>query len=152
LTEARTIFEPELARLAALRANEADLKAMEELVATQEEDLRSGVLTRKHDIKFHTLVANAGHNPVLTIVVSAIDEAIRDPILRSKLTPEMRAGVVGYHRSLFEAIHARDTERAYNIMKEHVAAVQRHLRESESEEAARGKRPGGPHARLARQR
>ena len=47
LTEARTIFEPELARLATLRASEADLKAMEEVVVAQEEDLRAGVLTRK---------------------------------------------------------------------------------------------------------
>jgi DNA-binding FadR family transcriptional regulator len=82
-------------------------------------------------------VANACHNPVLTIVVSAIDEAIRDPILRSKLTREMRAGVVGYHRSLFEAIRARDGERAYSIMKEHVAAVQKHLRESEESGAGK---------------
>jgi GntR family transcriptional repressor for pyruvate dehydrogenase complex len=114
-----------------LRANDTDLKAMEATVAAQEEDLRSGILTRKHDIEFHTLVANACHNPVLTIVVSAIDEAIRDPISRSKLTPEMRAGVVGYHRSLVDAIRARDGERAYSIMKEHVVAVQKHLRESE---------------------
>jgi GntR family transcriptional repressor for pyruvate dehydrogenase complex len=131
LTEARTILEPELARLATSRADEADLKAMQALVEAQEKDLRSGVLTRKHDIEFHTLVANACHNPVLTIVISAIDEAIRDAILRSKLTREMRAGVVGYHRSLFDAISARDEERAYTIMKEHVAAVQKHLRESE---------------------
>jgi GntR family transcriptional regulator, transcriptional repressor for pyruvate dehydrogenase complex len=143
LTEARTIFEPELARLATLRASEADLKAMEELVAAQEEELRAGVLTRKHDIEFHTLVANACHNPVLTIVVSAIDEAIRDPILRSKLTREMRAGVVGYHRSLLEAIRARDGERAYSIMKEHVAAVQKHLRESEENGAGKKTRRAG---------
>ena len=143
LTEARTIFEPELARLAALRANEADLKAMGALVEAQEQDLRSGVLTRKHDIEFHTLVANACHNPVLTIVVSAIDEAIRDPILRSKLTREMRSGVVGYHRSLFEAIRARDGERAYSIMKEHVAAVQMHLRESEENGVGKKTRQAG---------
>jgi GntR family transcriptional regulator, transcriptional repressor for pyruvate dehydrogenase complex len=143
LTEARTIFEPELARLATLRSNEADLKAMEAVVAAQEEELGAGVLTRKHDIEFHTLVANACHNPVLTIVASAVDEAIRDPILRSKLTPEMRAGVVGYHRSLLEAIRSRDGDRAYSIMKEHVAAVQRHLRESEENGVGKKTRRAG---------
>ena len=143
LTEARTIFEPELARLAALRANAADLESMQVMVAAQEEDLRAGVLTRKHDIEFHTLVASACHNPVLTIVVSAIDEAIRDPILRSKLTRQMRTGVVGYHRSLFEAIRARDGDQAYSIMKEHVAAVQQHLRESEDSRAGKKARKAG---------
>ena len=143
LTEARTIFEPELARLAALRADDADLKAMEELVRAQEQELRAGMLTRKHDIEFHTLMASACHNPVLTIVVSAIDEAIRDPIARSRLTPQMRAGVVGYHRSLLDAIRRRDGERAYRIMQEHVAAVQKHLLESEENFAGKKTRRAG---------
>lgn len=131
LTEARTILEPELARLATLRADNTDFKALESVVLVQEEELRTGVLTRKHDMEFHRLVAAACHNPVLTIVVGAVDESILDPILRSKLTHDMRAKVVGYHRSLLEAMRKRDGDLAYNIMKEHVVAVQHHLRESE---------------------
>src|SRR3984893_12541009 len=53
VTEARTILEPDLARLATSRADETDLKAMQALVEAQEKDLRAGVLTRKHDIEFH---------------------------------------------------------------------------------------------------
>ena len=131
LTEARTILEPEMARLATTRANDEDLKAIEEIVKLQEEELRSNTLTRKHDMNFHRLVANACHNPVLTIVVGAIDDSLRDPIARSKLTYDMRARVVGYHRNLFEAMRSRNPEQAYRIMKEHVVAVQTHLRESE---------------------
>ncbi len=143
LTEVRTILEPEMARLATQRASAADLDAMESVVLAQEEELRSGVLTRKRDMEFHRLVANACSNPVLTIVVSAIDDSLRDPILRSKLTYDMRARVVGYHRSVFEAIRNGDPEGAYRIMKEHVVSVQRHLRESEEQElsAVKSKRP-----------
>jgi GntR family transcriptional repressor for pyruvate dehydrogenase complex len=134
LTEVRTMLEPEMARLATLRADEGDLKAIEAVVQAQEEELRTGSLSRKYDMEFHRLVANACHNPVLSIVVGAIDDSIRDPILRSKLTSEMRAGVVGYHRRLFEAICSRDGELAFTVMKEHVMAVQNHLRESEEGE------------------
>ena len=143
LTEVRTILEPEMARLATQRASAADLDAMESVVLAQEEELRSGVLTRKRDMEFHGLVASACNNPVLTIVVGAIDDSIRDPILRSKLTYDMRARVVGYHRSVFQAIHSRDPEEAYRIMKEHVVAVQNHLRESEEQDlsAVKSKRP-----------
>jgi len=147
LTEVRTILEPEMARLATVRASAVDLAAMESVVLVQEEELRSGDLTRKHDMEFHRSVANACNNPVLTIVVGAIDDSIRDPILRSKLTYDMRARVVGYHRSVFEAIRKRDPDEAYRIMKEHVVAVQNHLRESEEHTAkakkTRGRSAGG---------
>ena len=133
LTEVRTIVEPEMTRLATRRATEEDLAAIEAVVLAQEQELCSGELTRKRDMEFHRMVANASHNPVLTIVVSAIDDSIRDPILRSKLTYDMRAGVVTYHRRVFEAIRRRDEELAYSIMKEHVVAVQNHLRESEEQ-------------------
>ncbi|HEV2687146.1 MAG TPA: FadR/GntR family transcriptional regulator [Bryobacteraceae bacterium] len=141
LTEVRTILEPEMTRLATLRASEEDLAAMEAVVQAQEQELRSGELTRKRDMEFHRLVASASKNPVLTIVVGAIDDSIRDPILRSKLTYDMRARVVGYHRSVFEAIRKRDAEEAYRIMKEHVVAVQNHLRESEEQAESKQKRP-----------
>ena len=135
LTEVRTILEPEVARLATLRATAEDLKAIELVVLAQEEELRCGVLSRKHDMEFHRLVANASHNPILTIVVGAINDSIRDAIVRSKLTHDMRARVVAYHRNLFEAIRSRDEKLAHSIMKEHVVAVQNHLRESEERES-----------------
>jgi GntR family transcriptional repressor for pyruvate dehydrogenase complex len=136
LTEVRAMLEPDMARLASLRANEEDLKAIESVVQAQEEELRAGSLSRKYDIEFHRLVAAGCHNPVLAIVVGAIDESIRDPILRSKLTPEMRAGVVGYHRRIFDAMRMRDGELAYSVMKEHVMAVQTHLGKSEQPESS----------------
>ena len=133
LTEVRSFLEPEMARLATLRADAADLEAIEAVVLVQEEELRAGVLTRQHDMEFHRKVASASHNPVLAIVVGAIDDSILDPILRSKLTVEMRARVVGYHRKLFEAIRGRDQTLSYSLMKEHVVSVQNHLRESEEQ-------------------
>ena len=136
LTEVRTMLEPEMARLASLRADEANLKAIESVVQAQEEELRTGSLSRKYGMEFHRLVADACHNPVLPIVVGAIDDSIRDSILRSKLTHEMRAGVVAYHRRILDAIRSRDGELAYSIMKEHVVAVQTHLRESEDPESS----------------
>jgi GntR family transcriptional repressor for pyruvate dehydrogenase complex len=127
LTEVRSMLEPVMARTAAARASEEDLNAMQRIVEAQEEELRSGALSRKYDMEFHRLIANACHNPVLSIVVTAINDAIRDAIYRSKLTREMRDQVVRYHRELFKVISARDSELAGRIMEEHVVAVQRHV-------------------------
>ncbi len=139
LTEVRGMLEPVMARLAAARATPADLREIEAVVVAQEEELRSGELSRKYDMEFHRLVANACHNPVLSIVVTAINDAIRDAIYRSKLTLDMRRQVVHYHRELFEAIGRRDQELARRVMEEHVAAVQRHVQGLKAEQPVRKK-------------
>jgi GntR family transcriptional repressor for pyruvate dehydrogenase complex len=136
LTEVRSMLEPVMVRLAASRASEEDIRAMRAVVEAQEDELRSGVLSRKFDMEFHRVVANACHNPVLSMVIAAINNAIRDAIYRSKLTRRMREQVVGYHRKLFEAISRQDADLAARIMEEHVVAVQRHV--SASERAAWG--------------
>ena len=130
-----------MVRLAASRATEEDIRAIGAVVEAQEEELRSGALSRKFDMEFHRLVANACHNPVLSMVIAAINDAIRDAIYRSKLIPEMREQVVGYHRKLFEAISRRDANLAARIMEEHVVAVQRHVSASEGADSGKSSVP-----------
>ncbi len=134
LTEVRTILEPEITRLATLRATPADLSAIESVVLAQEEELRTDALSRRYDMEFHRRLADAAHNPVLSIVVNAVNVSIREAIFRSKLTRDMRARVVGHHRNIFEAVRSRDEALAQGIMAEHVAAVQCHLESSEHEQ------------------
>jgi len=140
LTEVRSILEPVMVRLAASRAAEEDIRAIRAVVEAQEDELRSGALSRKFDMEFHRVIANACHNPVLSMVITAINDAIRDAIYRSKLTRQMREQVVGYHRKLFEAISRRNADLAARIMEEHVVAVQRHV--SASERRGSGNRAG----------
>jgi DNA-binding FadR family transcriptional regulator len=78
-------------------------------------------------------VAEAAHNPVLNIVVNAVNESIRDPISRSKLTYEMRSRVVMSHRSIFEAVSSRDVMLARSVMSQHIMDVQRHLDSADHE-------------------
>jgi len=127
LSEVRTILEPEITMLATLRATADDLSGIEAVVVAQEEELRNGELSRKLDMDFHRQLAAAAHNPILDIVVNAVNESIRDVISRSKRTDEMRTRVVGYHRSIFEAVRIRDAVQARSVMTEHVEDVQCHL-------------------------
>src|ERR1700722_16325566 len=131
LTEMRSILEPEITRLATLRATKEDIAVIEAVVDAQEQELKAGELSRKLDMDFHRFVAEAAHNPVLNIVVNAVNESIKDSILRSKRSEEMRSRVVSYHRSIFEAIRAGDPDLARRIMSEHVVDVQCHLEASD---------------------
>src|SRR4029077_11828141 len=84
LSEVRAILEPEITRLASLRATPADLRAMEAVVLAQEQKLQTGGLHSRPDscsgpsgrgcLEFHSRVAEAAHNPVLNIVVNAVNE------------------------------------------------------------------------------
>ena len=133
LTEMRSILEPEIARLATLRASADDVSAIEAIVVAQEQELQVGELSRKLDMDFHRCVAEAAHNPVMNIVVNAVNESIRDSILRSKRTEEMRGRVVTYHRNIFEAMRNGNADLARRIMSAHVVDVQCHLESSDHE-------------------
>jgi GntR family transcriptional repressor for pyruvate dehydrogenase complex len=133
LTEVRSILEPEITRLATLRATDEDVKNIEAVVVAQEQELKSGELSRKLDMDFHRCIAEAAHNSVLNIVVNAVNQSIRDSILRSKRTEQMRARVVNYHRNILEAVRSGNADLARRIMSEHVVDVQCHLEASEHE-------------------
>ena len=133
LTEMRSILEPEIARLATLRATVDDLSAIESVVLSQEQELEDGELSRKLDMEFHRRIAAAAHNPVMSIVVDAVNQSLRDSILRSKRTEEMRNRVVSYHRSILEAVRSGDAEAAKQVMNSHVVDVQCHLEASNHE-------------------
>ena len=143
LSEVRAILEPEIARLATLRATPDDLRAIEAVVLFQERKLETVGISRELESgsgpsgrgcsEFHSRVAEASHNPVLQIVANAVNESIRDPISRSKLTPEMRSLVVTSHRSIFEAVRSGDVVRAKTGMTQHIEDVQCHLDSSDKE-------------------
>jgi DNA-binding FadR family transcriptional regulator len=133
LTEVRAILEPEITRLATIRATPANIKAIEDVVLAQEKELQAGELSRMLDMEFHRRVAEAANNPVLNIVVNAVNESIRDAIFRSKRSMEMRTRVVRYHRNILEALQSGDAARAKAVMTEHVVDVQCHIETTDHE-------------------
>ncbi len=132
LTEVREILEPQIAAIATLRATPSDLQAIEAIVVAQEEELKTGKLSRRYDMEFHRCVVKATSNPVLSIVVNAINDSLRESIFRSKLTKEMRGRVVSNHRNIFEALRSGNAGQAQKLMSDHVLAVQGHLEPKKS--------------------
>jgi DNA-binding FadR family transcriptional regulator len=59
--------------------------------------------------------------------VNAVNESIRDAIPRSKRSTEMRARVVGYHRSILEALQSGNATRTRAGMSKYVVDVQLHI-------------------------
>jgi DNA-binding FadR family transcriptional regulator len=147
LTEARLILEPEVARLAAERAGEEDLKVMREALAERAAAVARGEHPRVLDIQFHRLVAAAAKNPVHAILTDALMDLEADVVVpRIELTAEDNARVAEAHREIHAAITARRAEQARAVMAAHIVDVQRRLGRVEGRAARSEARGGGGQA------
>src|ERR1700761_8375595 len=79
VTEVRLILEVGIVPLVCERATEQDLSDLEKICQRSEEALRERDYAMEMSLEFHTRVAEATHNPALSMLV----ESFRGPILMS---------------------------------------------------------------------
>ena len=133
LTEARLFIEPELARLAARRASDEDVKALRGALEERADVVRGGGHPRLHDLAFHRLVGGVARSPVHSLVVDTVMDLEYHAVgPRPALSADDTAEVATAHREIFEAILKRQPERAGELMEAHIVDVQRRLGRRES--------------------
>lgn len=122
--EARLLVEVEVARLAAQRRTDDDLRNIEALIAEQQ-SLADGDGQKLLEVaaRFNVLLAEAAHNEVLVAIVNSFVGLMleRAPKLYS------RAGFstwdIEEHRALLAAVRAQDGELAAARMRAHILEV-----------------------------
>ena len=127
IAEARLIFEPEAARLAARRATPQDLRELEDVIAKMKSVVEAGHPPNLFDLKFHKLVARAAGNPILEMLADSMLEVASQVISDLHPSLEVLRHVVRRHRQVFEAIRSRDGDLAFSLMSKHIVDVQRRL-------------------------
>jgi DNA-binding FadR family transcriptional regulator len=127
IAEARLIFEPEAARLAAERATDEDLRELEEVIEKMNRVVEAGEPQSSYDLKFHKLVARAAGNPILLMLAEAMLEVASQVITDLHPSLDVLRNVVKRHKQVFEAIKNRDSELAFTLMSEHIVDVQKRL-------------------------
>jgi GntR family transcriptional repressor for pyruvate dehydrogenase complex len=118
--EVRNALEALAARLAAQRRDADDLEAMVAGIREMDAELRTGQPGLAGDRSFHAAILAAARNEVLTELLGAVaaDSArIAEASLRRSGQP---ARSLTAHRLIFEAISARDSEEARQLMDEHL--------------------------------
>jgi GntR family transcriptional regulator, transcriptional repressor for pyruvate dehydrogenase complex len=131
ITEARLVFEPAAARLACERATAEDLAEMRQVIAHMEEAVRRGHTFRSYDLAFHRLIARASRNPIIEMLSQSMLEVASQYITRLKPSVETLGHVCKCHTDVHDAIQARDADRAYRLMKDHILDLQTRLSERE---------------------
>lgn len=130
--EARRLFEPRVAQLAAAYATEDDLAVMEDTIERQRRLLRDDRMPQaaedrflQLDLQFHLAIAAATRNrTVMKLMRSLLRELeiARDMTLHEPLAP---AWSVDVHERTLAAIRAGDMDEIDRVMDEHLAGLER---------------------------
>jgi len=120
LHEAMMIFDPELTRFAAIRADRSDLQALNDALAVQEEHLGHLAEWSRLDVEFHSMLAEISANPALIIAREPISQLLMPALYRFMDTRDMAEHATKYHRRIVEEIEVRDPDTAAAVMRRHI--------------------------------
>jgi GntR family transcriptional repressor for pyruvate dehydrogenase complex len=136
LAELRAILEPEIAALAAARAQESDLATMREAVAVMDRAGRDPDAYIEADLDFHLALAEAAANPLILSLIDSIVGLLREQRMKIfKVEGGPERGQF-HHKRILEAMEQRDPEKARDAMRAHLEQVREDSQASSSKLSA----------------
>jgi GntR family transcriptional regulator, transcriptional repressor for pyruvate dehydrogenase complex len=123
LLDVRRMFEPAVARVAALRATEEDLADLQRILETQRQKLKAGQSAIAEDTAFHAILARATRNRVVMSIMATLNDLLvesRTQSLRQKGRP---ARSIDGHEAVVAALRRRDVEGASQAMYNHIDQI-----------------------------
>jgi DNA-binding FadR family transcriptional regulator len=131
---ARIFFETGLARNAALHATQEDIDAFFEALEANRQSIGDLKRFERTDLDFHYVLALMMRNSIFTAIHAALAEWLLEQ-RRTTLAAGEDSKAYEAHKLIFEAVSARDPDRAEQAMREHLEYVAR--RYTDVVEAAR---------------
>ena len=123
LLDVRRMFEPAVARFAALRATEEDFDDLQRIVDAQREKLKTGRSAIVEDSAFHATLARSTRNRVVVSIMAILNDLLvesRAQSLRQKGRP---ARSVDGHEAVVAALRRRDPDAAAQAMYKHIDQI-----------------------------
>jgi GntR family transcriptional repressor for pyruvate dehydrogenase complex len=121
--DARTFFEIGLARHAAKHATESDIRALADALDHNRQCIGDLAKFEKSDVAFHFVLALIPQNPIYTALHSAIAEWLVEQRHVTLAYPGQNKIAYRAHKTIFDAIAARDPDRAERVIKAHLNQV-----------------------------
>ncbi|MCP4311861.1 MAG: FadR family transcriptional regulator [Bacteroidetes bacterium] len=123
IIEVRSIFEPEIARMAARNRTEEDISELEaNMVEFESCDPDNTQKEADIDNRFHLIITKSSANPILQITMEPIYSLL--PRMRNYIYANIdgeKSNTIVFHRDLVIAIIDKDEDKACAVMKEHVS-------------------------------
>jgi GntR family transcriptional repressor for pyruvate dehydrogenase complex len=125
--EARKLIEPEIAALAAVRADAQDIARMEAILEEQAQQIAKGETGVEADTAFHSILAQTTKNQIILRLDDTLVDSLRETRERSLQVHGRPARSLAGHREILRAIQAKDSEKARRAMLEHLRAIERNV-------------------------
>jgi DNA-binding FadR family transcriptional regulator len=130
VVEVRLSIEPVMARLAAFRASQTDIKKLQAL-AEETKEATTSAAYEAADAKFHRTIAESARNALFLAIFDTLHASQRDAGWRrlgENANCYKRQSVhADFHREISAAIAARKGDRAQEVMYQHLSDIQRHI-------------------------
>jgi len=132
LLEARKLVESQIATLAAKKATEEDIAAMQESLDKMREAIPNIPEVMRFDREFHLNIAKASHNSVLLSMMNYLAEGLKEKLWvnikeKSYSLPGRPQRYLDEHTQILDAIKRRDGKTASKKVYDHLAAVEKDL-------------------------
>jgi len=125
LTEARLVIEPEIAKMAALKSKQVDLKQMEEALNELRQLVEKKERSTATNIQFHRVIGESCKNPVLYFINNSLLNLLQENLSKLFLELEKNRLMLEQHIRIYEAIKAHNPEKAYSEMRNHILTVKK---------------------------
>lgn len=126
VNDVRRYLELPAVRLASEHREEADLAELREIVARQKAISVNDIDVPRLDVDFHSAVARASRNRVLSSFVHALHEQVM-PVRFLDLSEEVGSRSVQQHLRIIRAIEEQDAAEAEAAMAEHLTYLSEHM-------------------------
>jgi GntR family transcriptional regulator, transcriptional repressor for pyruvate dehydrogenase complex len=129
LLDFRQVIEQQIARTAALRRSEADVKAIRGALRDYEQAGEDRDSSRMADLALHRAIADATHNPHLLNLSLSIRHDISFGFEAEPYSPEVRGRALHQHPRLAQAVIDGHPVRAAELAADHFSLTESMLRE-----------------------
>lgn len=126
IVEVRMILEPIIAKFAAERATESEIKEIRKIEKRFEEEAKEGIYNPETDANLHSEIAKASHNDLFIKFTHDIIDAMKQQEMwdfirdRSITNPEYRDINVKEHKEIIDSIQNRNGDEAMEEMNKHM--------------------------------
>jgi GntR family transcriptional repressor for pyruvate dehydrogenase complex len=131
LLDVRRMFEPAVARAAALRATDEDLTDLQRILEAQRQKLKTSQSAITEDTAFHAILARATQNRVIISIMATLNNLLVESRTQSLLQKGRPSRSIDGHEAVVAALRRRDPDGASQAMRNHIdqiADLQLHTR------------------------
>ena len=138
LLRTREVLEPEIAALAAQHATPPQIRQIKTLSRALDGIMVEGEtqihqqqteLWTSTDARFHVLLAEATQNPVMAVLINVLVGILwmQRRAEGYELTDELRDTAIRQHKAIADAVAARNSDEARQLMVQHLGSTYNHL-------------------------